>query len=219
MGIENPEQDKIDAATDENGKVDLGSVFAVPPASEHDSKQQTIVKILDEKGYESEEQLYKKEYQLRVAHQLMINGGSTAQIATKLNISPAEARKLKNELSARLINEVKTLDKNKVAGQALMFYDHIMAKSLQLINKTQGDKHLRTQVEALKVALQAQTDKQKFLVMSGFWNNPLDQGMTNYDSHISGANEMREMLSGIVTGNEVEVFLDEDEVPDDIGLL
>ncbi len=94
-----------------------------------------------------------------------------------------------------------------------------MAKSLQLINKTQGDKHLRTQVEALKVALQAQTDKQKFLVMSGFWNNPLDQGMANYDSHISGASDMRDMLSGIVSGNEVEIFLDDEEDVDDIGLL
>ncbi len=120
LGIDNPEQDKIDAATDENGVVDLASAFTVPPASEHDSKQQTVVKILEEKGYETEEQLYKKEYQLRVAHQIMINGGSTSAIASKLGVSPAEARKLKNELSARLINEVKTLDKNKVAGQALI---------------------------------------------------------------------------------------------------
>jgi hypothetical protein len=219
VGVENTEYEALEAAQDENGVVDPAKVFPVPEASGDTSSQQTVLKIMDEKGYVTEENLYQKEYQLRIAHRILINGGSTTMIAQKLNISPAQARKLKNELSARLIQEVKSLDKNKVAGKALMFYDHIQAKALQLVGQAGDTKSLRTQVEALKVALQAETDKQKFLVMAGFWNTPLDQGLQNYDSHIGGADEMRQILTGIVSGDEVEVFQDDEDESDGIDLL
>jgi hypothetical protein len=220
IGITDPEQEKMEAATGEDGKVNLSSMFPVPPKTESIPEQQTVLKLIDEKGYAQEEELYKKEYQLRVTHQIMLNGGSTAQIATKLGVSPAEARKLKNELSARLIQEMKRMDKNQVAGKAMLLYDHIQAKGLQVLARCQGDKSLRTQVEALKVVMQAETDRQKFLTMAGFWNIPLSQGMQNFDSHIEGANEMREILNAVISGDEVDIILDdEQEAGDGINLL
>lgn len=211
LGIENPEGERIDNATDDNGVVRLEDAFDLAPAYDPEqNKTGTVVKLLEEKGL-SEEKLYQKEYQLRVAHQVMINGGSTTQIAQKLNITPAEARKLKQELTTRMINEVKTLDKNKVAGQALMFYDHVMAKALQVVNKSDpNDKQLRNKVEALKVALQAQTDKQKFLVMSGYWSSGLKEGAA-MDPHTEGANDLRDIMDAVLTGDHYEV------VDDDVG--
>lgn len=214
LGIENPESDKIERATDESGVVRLDEVYDVPPETDNSNKTQTVMKYLDEKNL-SEEQLYQKEYQLRVAHQIMINGGSTTQIAQKLGITPAAARKLRQELNARMINEVKTLDKNKVAGQALMFYDHVMAKALQIVNKNDPtDKQLRNKVEALKVALQAQTDKQKFLMGTGYWNSGLgNSGVT--DPHTDGANDLRDIMDAVLTGGTYEVVTDEDSDLDD----
>lgn len=220
LGVENEEGDRIDAASDENGVVRLEDAFDVPEAIDSDdNKTKTVVKILETKGL-SEEKLYQKEYQLRVTHQVMINGGSTTQIAQKLGVTPAEARKLKQELTARMIHEVKTLDKNKVAGQALMFYDHLMAKALQVVNKNDPtDKHLRNKVEALKVALQAQTDKQKFLVMAGYWNNGLNQSGV-VDVHTEGANDLRDIMDAVLTGDTYEI-VDSDALnfDDEIGLL
>lgn len=220
LGIEDTEGDKINSASGDDGVIRLEDAFDVPSEYDDDNnKTRTVVKIMEEKGL-SEEKLYQMEYQLRVAHQVMINGGSTTQIAQKLDISPAAARKLKQELTARMIHEVKTLDKNKVAGQALMFYDHIMARALQIVNKNDPhDKQLRNKVEALKVALQAQTDKQKFLVISGYWNNGLNQtGLV--DTHTEGANDLRDIMDAVLTGDTYEVVSKGDKgFEDEIELM
>lgn len=217
LGVENEEGDRIEAAT-ENGVVRLEDAFDVP-AETDDEKTTTVVKMLEEKGL-SEEKSYQKEYQLRVAHQVMINGGGTAQIAQKLDITPAQARKLRNELNSRMIREVKTLDKNKVAGQALMFYDHVMAKALQIVNKPDAqDKQLRNKVEALKVALQAQTDKQKFLMGTGYWEGGLKNDGA-VDPHSEGANDLRDIMEAVLTGDSYEVVADDDsEIDDGIELI
>lgn len=218
LGVDNPEGDRIDNATDEDGVVRLEDAFELAPPVDGENKTGTVVKYLEEKGL-TEEKLYQKEYQLRVAHQVMINGGSTTQIAQKLDITPAEARKLRQELTSRMINEVKTLDKNKVAGQALMFYDHVMAKALQVVNKPDAqDKQLRNKVEALKVALQAQTDKQKFLVMSGYWSNGLNQAGA-VDPHTSGANDLRDIMDAVLTGDTYEVIDTGEDNDDGIELM
>lgn len=219
LGVENEEGDRIDAAT-HDGIVKLEEAFDVPAeVTDDNNKTNTVVKILEEKGL-SEEKVYQKEYQLRIAHQVMINGGSTVQIAQKLDITPAQARKLKQELNSRMINEVKTMDKNKVAGQALMFYDHVMAKALQIVNKKDdNDKQLRNKVEALKVALQAQTDKQKFLMGAGYWENGLGASSA-VDPHTDGANTLRDIMDAVLTGDNYEVVLDEDnDIDDGIELM
>lgn len=219
LGIENEEGDRIEDATNSDGTVRLEDIYDVPePFDETQNKTGTVVKYLEEKGL-SEEKLYQKEYQLRVAHQVMINGGSTTQIAQKLDITPAQARKIKQELTARMINEVKTLDKNKVAGQALMFYDHIMAKALQVVNKADpNDKQLRNKMEALKIALAAQTDKQKFLVMSGYWNNGLGAGGVA-DPHTEGANDLRDIMDAVLSGDTYEVVDTDTDMDDGIELI
>jgi hypothetical protein len=218
-GIDDPESKRLQDAEDEDGVIRLDQAYDMPK-NEADKSTKTVVKILDEKGYVSEENLYRREYLLRATHQLMINGASTSQISQKLNISVREARDLKRDLTARQINEVKTLDKNKVAGQALMFYDHIAAKALQIINKEDAqDKLLRHKVEALKVALQAQTDKQKFLAMSGFWSNPLNNAQGIEDKHINGANDIRDIMDAVLTGTSYEIVTDEDNIDDGIELL
>lgn len=218
-GIEDADGDSLREAEDEDGVIQLDKAYKMP-TGEADLNTKTVIKIMEEKGYESEENLYRREYLLRSTHQLMINGASTSQIAQKLNISVRDARELKRDLTTRQINEVKSLDKNKVAGQAMMFYDHIMAKALQIVNKEDAqDKLLRHKVEALKVALQAQTDKQKFFMMSGFWNNPLNSGQMTEDKHINGANEIRDIMDAVLSGETFEVVSSDTEIDDGIELL
>jgi hypothetical protein len=216
IGISNDEYDKMMNAKDEDGAVDLADVYDAPetPAS---PEQKTVVKLMEEKGFD-DQKAYRKEYQLKAAHQIMINGGNTGKIAEILKISLGEARSLKRELQARLVKEVKSLDKNHVAGQALMFYDAIQAKALQMANTGNPTDQLRSKIEALKVALQAQTDKQKFLQMSGFWNEPLNTGDAS-DTHTDGANDIRDMISGVMSGNEYEIVDENEEEQIEVDLL
>lgn len=219
IGIQDEESERLEAATDEDGVIHLEDAYGVPPASENDSNVSTVLNIMDHRGL-SDERIYRKEYMLRATHQLMITGASTSQISQKLNISLTEARSLKKELAARQINEMKSLDKHKVAGQAIMFYDHIMAKSLQIVGRADPlDKLLRHKVEALKVALQAQTDKQKFLMISHYWDNGLNNAKDITDKHVEGANDIRNIMDAVLTGDTYEVVTDEDEHEDDIEIL
>lgn len=217
IGISNEEYEKIVSAS-ENEETDLAEVYDAPdtPAS---PEQKTVVKLMEEKGFE-DQKAYRKEYQLKAAHQIMINGGNTGKIAEILKISLSEARALKRELQARLIKEVKSLDKNHVAGQALMFYDAIQAKALQMAatDPLNPNAHLRSKIEALKVALQAQTDKQKFLQVSGFWNEPLNSGDAK-DTHVDNANDVRDMISGIMTGQDYEIVDQDEEEQIEVDLL
>jgi hypothetical protein len=220
-GMEPTEFTKITAAVDESGSVDLADVYDVPaPVDEIETKnQKTIGKFMDRSGI-SDEKLYAKEYKLRAAHQIIINGGSTAKIAELLNISLGEARNLKNELTARLVAEVRTLDKNKVAGTALMFYDAIQAKFLQMaqVDQHTPDRMLRSKIEALKGALQAQSDKQKFLKDTGFWDEGLRNGQDS-GAHADHANDLRDMATVIISGDNFEYDGVEDETKDGLELL
>lgn len=214
--IEDAEYEAITGATDENGKVELADVYDIP-VPDSSGKQKTIVKVMEKNGIEYTEHQYQKEYQLRAAHQLMINGGSTAQIAQALSISLNAARDLKRELAARQLNEIKNFNAQQEIAKAYMFYDHIASKALQLANKG-GEKALRTQVEALKVALQAQSDKQKFLALAGAYEQGLRTGDAS-DKHVSDANETRDMLDAVLTGGTYEVIEEEDYVDDGIEIL
>lgn len=219
LGIEisNEELEKIKENTDEDGKVNLGEVYNIPAPAPEASK--TIVKYLERDGLEYTEETYKKEYQLRAAHQLIINGGSTAQIAQALSISLNAAKALKRELAARQLHEIKNFNPQQEIAKAYAFYDHIAAKALQMANKTiSKDTSLRSQIEALKVALQAQSDKQKFLAIAGAYETGLRNG-TGTNKHTDDAISARSMLSAVLSGGTYEAVLDDDELDDGIEVL
>lgn len=222
-GMEPTDFDKIEAAKNEDGSVDLAKVYDIPKATDEDEtlvkNEKTVQRLMNSSGL-TDEKLYAKEYKLRAAHQIIINGGSTAKIAEILDISLSEARTLRNELNARLVAEVRGLDKNQVAGQALMFYDAIQAKFLQMAqtNPADPDKNLRSKIEALKGALQAQSDKQKFLKDTGFWNEGLNNGQ-DLGQHVDQANDLREMAQVIMSGYEFEADTNNEEVQDGVSLL
>lgn len=218
LGIDttNEELEKIKENTDEDGKINLGEVYNIPAPT--DGAGKTIVKYLERDGLEYTESAYKKEYQLRATHQLMINGGSTAQIAQALSISLNEAKNLKRELAARQIHEIKNFNPQHEIAKAMMFYDHIAAKALQMANKTGKDSSMRSQIEALRVALQSQSDKQKFLALAGAYETGLRNG-TGDNKHVDDAVAARDMLSAVLTGGTYEAVLDDDETDDGVELL
>lgn len=215
--VENKELDAIKESAETNGGViDLADVYEVPDATEVTSVTKTLDKYLEREGLEYTESQYQKEYRLKAAHQIMINGGTTAQIAQALNISLTEARNLKRELVSRQKSAVRNIDVEQEVAKAIMFYDHIAAKSLQLSAKG-GEKQLRNQVEALKVALQAQTDKQKFLQLAGVYENGFRSNSGNI--HVNGANDVRDMVTAVLSGHAVEVVEEVDETDDGVELF
>jgi hypothetical protein len=226
LGIDTstPEYEKIKSATDTDGQVALEQVYDIPMAADEQGKHKTLVNIMEHNGIEYSEKEYQKEYQLRAAHQIMINGGSTLQIAQALSIPLNAARNLKKELAARQMNEIQNFNAKAEIAKAYMFYDHIAAKALQIANKPikAGDKNggsLRTAVESLKVALQAQSDKQKFLALAGAYETGLRSG-TGTNRHADDASDIRDMLSGVLTGDGAyEAVVDQDEFDDNIEIL
>jgi hypothetical protein len=224
LGLEETEYDKIEKATQEDGSIDLAQVYDIPSSDGFNNKyQRTVDSMMERKGL-SDEEAYAKEYQLRVAHQVLINGGSTQKIAELLNISLSKARGLKNELNARLIKEARSLNKDKVVGQSLMFYDSIQAKFLQMSqgDSTQGPgaqvNSLRSRIEALKGALQAQSDKNKFLKDVGFFREPLNTS-EEADVRSDDANTLRDMAQLIISGEDFEIDNSDDDTDDDVELL
>lgn len=214
--VENEEQEALEAAKDDDGVVDLAKVYDIPVSNSATESNKTIVKYLERDGIEYTEKQYQKEYRLKAAHQIMINGGTTAQIAQALNVTLNEAKNLKKELVSRQISGIKNLSVEEEVAKAYMFYDHIAAKALQLSTKG-GDKQLRTQVEALKVALQAQTDKQKFLHNAGMYDNGFRNGNTN--THVDSANAIRDMVTSVLSGDSYEAVPDEEEIDDGVSVL
>jgi hypothetical protein len=104
-----------------------------------------------------------------------------------------------------------------------MFYDHIAAKALQLANKTvdlnarNSGTVMRNQIEALKVALQTQTDKQKFLTQAGLYESGFRQG--NDNKHTEDANNTRDMLTAILSGDTYEVVEEDETLEDGVEVL
>lgn len=216
--IENKEYDALQENTDGEGHVHLDKVYNIPAPSPESDKQKTLVKYMENEGIDYTETQYKKEYQLKAVHQYMINGASTAQIAQALNVSLNEAKNLKRELAARQLNEIKNFDAHQEIAKAYMFYDHIGAKALQLAAKS-GDKiGIRSNIEALKVALQAQSDKQKFLALAGAYESGLRSGDGN-NRHVNDASDVRSLLTGVLSGDAYEVVSDDDELDDGIEVL
>jgi hypothetical protein len=217
IDIENEELKKIKENTDQDGKLDLAAVYDIPLPSGEDSKTKTLVKYMERDGLEYGEEQYRKEYQLKAAHQIIISGGTTSQIAQALSITLNAAKNLRRELTARQLNEIKNFNAQQEIAKAIMFYDHIGAKALQMTSKG-GNNALRTQVEALKVALQAQSDKQKFLTLAGAYETGLRSGLAD-DRHINDANTTRDMLTGVLSGGTYEVVQEDDELEDGIEIL
>lgn len=223
ISVENEEFSKITESAEKNGgQVDLAEVYEIPLESEETKKSKTLSKYLEREGLEYTEKQYQREYQLKAAHQIIVNGGTTAQIATALNISLNAARDLKRELTARQISAVKKMNVEEEVAKAYMFYDHVAAKALQLSNKQLEGKNsvagMRNQIEALKVALQAQTDKQKFLALAGAYQNGIRNGEAS-DRHVEDAANLRDMLSGVLQGGVYEAVPEEDNLEDGIEIL
>jgi hypothetical protein len=221
--IENEELEKINASREKNdGVIDLAEVYEPPVKNIDTGSAKTLTKYLDREGLEFTEKQYQREYQLKAAHQIIINGGSTAQISQALSISLHEAKQLKRELTARQISAVKNINVEHKVAKAVMFYDHVGAKALQLANKQPTDARnsgtiMRNQIEALKVALQSQTDKQKFLHLAGLYETGLRSGDDN--KHATDASNVRDMLTGILSGDTYEVVAEEEDLDDGVEVF
>lgn len=213
IGVSTEEFDKLS-----NG-ADLSDVYENPPEEKASSVEKTVVRLTENAGL-ADEKAYQKEHKLKAAHQILINGGSTAKIAELLKISLSEARGLRTELNARLINEVKTLDKNKLVGQSLMFYDSVQAKFLQMAqtDPLNPDKNLRSKIEALKGALQAHSDKNRFLKEVGMFREPINSGAEG-DVHGDGANDLRDLAQMVISGEAYEIVDGNEEERDSVELL
>jgi hypothetical protein len=114
-----------------------------------------------------------REARLVYVHRQLIRGANHVEISKKLNISVAMFYAIKNDLEQRLRDTLIFLDIPQVIGDSLHFYDDVRTVALSY---TQEDSphHPKIKLEALKVALEAERDKNNFLKTLGVYGKELE---------------------------------------------
>jgi hypothetical protein len=77
---------------------------------------------------------------------------------------------------------------------------------------------MRSQIEALRVALQSQSDKQKFLALAGAYETGLRSG-DGTNKHTNDASDTRDMLDAVLSGDVYEVVEEEENIEDGVEIL
>lgn len=217
---------RVDPSLIDKEGLDVGSVTWDDLPAEGVTEARRIIADSQDRNNVSYADVYTQEVRLKTAHKIIVRGGSVNDISRNLGITLSEANALRKELYLRLAEEVKSLDKNQVIGQALMFYDEVTATFMQMAapptnaNDTQRNQMvgLRTRVEALRGALQAQSDKQRLLKEAGFYSTPFKDSAPK-DERAQEANDLKDVMEIVIQGGEFIIEPKQDVVEEKPSLI
>lgn len=229
MNEENPEEDitpdildaVADVAIERKKPVDLEEVFSEPPAPVEYNKGQIAVERAKEKAGlgVKDSDYYQKEYLLRLTHRLLLRGATVNDISKTLQVSIKQASELRKELYSRLGNELRETDKFQLAGKTIAFYDSVIAEQMLIVDKVDKDDKVRnkylTKIQALDGAIRAMSEKQKFLGLVGFWDTPIEPNKDKGNKYSEDANQVRDLISGVIQGDTAVLDLENIEKTDD----
>ena len=119
--------------------------------------------------------LNKEQQQARLVyvHRQLSRGVHAYDIADKLHISRPMIFVLKRELEQRLRDTMIFLDIPQAIGDTLHFYDDVRSVALSY-TKENSPHSPRTQLEAVRVALEAERDKNNFLKLIGVYSKDFE---------------------------------------------
>lgn len=214
VGIENPLK-QIQDALDQHKPLD-------PVELSHLDPMKAVVVVessIEKEGLEFDLQL---ETDLKAVHKLLLVNATEKQIAEALKLTPTRVKELKATLKSKMKSELLTADRAGIIAESTRFYDHIRALALQewaALNekekRTAGVSKTKEKNSMLLVALQAEGQKNNFLINTGI----LDElkGIQEKEQHIQGAALTQQLLSSIMADNIVDVNFEEiiDNVDED----
>lgn len=103
-----------------------------------------------------------------LAYRLMIRGLTIAQIAEQLKVSPDTARAQVQMVEKMLRLDPKKLDVGYYMGESLQFYQEV--RQMALLQSSSASNSTSAKLFAMRVALQAEQDKNQFLTQIGVYS-------------------------------------------------
>ena len=168
---------------------------------------------------------YVREYRLTVLHRLLMRGLALDQISQMMGLSVTTVGRLRLDLNNRMRQSARMADPALMRGQTLAFYEAMKEEALR--PTLSNNVPVRVRLEAFRVAMQAEADKQRFLHMTGFFDayrvkpNPdiLDGEVDENGNPVASRDRnggLTRYLDYIVMGKEdgVADVLNEGAVPD-----
>ncbi len=110
---------------------------------------------------------YAKVYRLALVHRLAMRGLPLGQLGALLGRSTRQVHSLRVELSKRIKKEAEHVDFMTIAGETLAFYDEIRAMCMKMASEAI---EVSECLAAIRMALDAEADKHRFLQASGFYD-------------------------------------------------
>lgn len=132
---------------------------------------------------------YEREYRLKLLHRMLMRNVPLDQIARELDVSVHTVMRDRRELFARLRDEAKKLDINKLIGDTLGFYQEVQGMSLRASSVSKLPMNMR--IAAMRTALASKNDMHRFLNAVGVYD------VLKYRADAEGSNTDMEKLMAI----------------------
>lgn len=111
---------------------------------------------------------YEREYRLGLLHRLMMRRVPLDQIAEQLGISLSQVYRDREELSAKLRKESRTMDIDEIIGDSKGYYEEAAAMAMRAASK--NDLPMPMRLAAVRTALAAKNDMHRFFQTAGVYD-------------------------------------------------
>jgi hypothetical protein len=159
---------------------------------------------------------YLDEYKSRLVHRLLMRRLPLDTIAAQLGCSVRMVQVIKTKLNKRAQRQAKMLNVYDVAAESLRFYNEVRGLALRQADSTSNN--IKDRQVALRIALEAENDKVRFLSASGYFEHmPFvpDQSKTA-DPEQEKVDTTLSMMAAIVSGEtsveDIDAFFESDEL-------
>jgi hypothetical protein len=231
---------EIDAALAEHRIVDLSRAYPEPPPSAPGENLRAhhpvpgidapeidpdiIPQITDERMSPAQRlrhvgvvaPTYLDEYRSRLVHRLILRRLPLDTIAAQLGCSVRMVQVIKTKLQKRAMRQAKMLNVYDVAAESLRFYNEVRGLALRQVDNANMPQKERQ--NAMRLALEAENDKVRFLSASGFFeHSPFIADKTKVDDPDQAkVDSTLSMLSAVLSGDtaieDIDNFFDTAEL-------
>lgn len=158
-----------------------------------------------------------KEARMLLIQRMLFRKIPKKEIAKQLNLTPRHLSRIIKDLEEYTVSEVKRMDFPQFVGNTLTFYDEV--RGMSLIMASDKDTTKKERLQAMQVALRAESEKHNFFSLCGVYKSPhaIDEArrLIAPDSDLVG-DDVSNIVSGLakhlltVNPNEVKGFMDKD---------
>lgn len=144
---------------------------------------------------------YLDEYRSRLVHRLILRRLPLDTIAAQLGCSVRMVQVMKTKLQKRARRQAMKLDVYDVASDSLRFYNEVRSLALRQVDN--GGLPTKERQAAMRIALEAENDKLRFLSASGYFEHApfIPEKDTNTDPERERVDSTLSLLSNVLSGD------------------